>query len=147
VSNPTRRVRILWTTTAKECLKALAPKVQRGLIEKADELEDCSDPKSAHKPLVGPLKGYYRITYSRYRAVYRVDEEPIANGDVLVTITVTFVACGKREEHSREDVYRVAQKLVETGIIDGPDDWKKSPDAQEDRPKPPPHKPRRPKRD
>lgn len=118
MSTSTRRVRIQWTTTAKECLKKLPPKVQRGLIDKADELCACTDPARAHKPLVGPLANYNRITCGRFRAVYRVDEDHIASGDVLVTITITFVAAGKRAEHSKGDVYKVAQKLVEMGLID-----------------------------
>lgn len=140
MSTPTRRVRIQWTTTAKECLKKLPPKVQRGLIEKADDLCSCSDPAGAHKPLTGPLANYNRITYSRYRAVYRVEEDHIANGNVLVTITITFVAAGKREEHSRQDVYKVAQKLVEMGLINT--------EGKEEEPpaKPPPKPPKRPRR-
>ena len=113
-----RRVRIQWTETAKNCLKRLPKKVRAGLLDKADELYTCSDPRQAHKPLVGPLAGYYRITYSRYRAIYSVETDEIANGDSLVTVTILFVAAGIRKEHSREDVYKVAQKIVEMGLID-----------------------------
>ena len=122
MTEPKLRVRIVWTETALGCLRALPKKVARGLLEKADELETCSDPRKAHKPLKGPLAGYYRITYARYRAVYRVEEEELASGDVLVTLTVQFVAAGKRDEHSRDDVYKVAQKIVEMGLIDLEDD-------------------------
>ena len=113
----TNRVRIQWTDTAKECLKKLPKKVQRGLLEKADELYACTDPREVHKPLTGPLQGYYRMTYSRYRAVYTVEEDEIANGDLLLRLTVLFVAAGIRKERSREDIYRVAQQLVKNGII------------------------------
>jgi mRNA interferase RelE/StbE len=123
VTGPQRRVTIQWTTTAKECLAALPPKVRRGILEKADALYNCTDPKGAHKPLGGPLDGYYRICYSRYRAVYTVEEEAIANGDVLIHVTIRFVAAGIRKEHSKDDVYRVAQKLVEMHFPDvAPDD-------------------------
>ena len=116
-ASPQRRIQIKWTTTAKECLKKLPPKVRKGLFNKADLLAECTDPRDAHKPLTGPLAEYYRIVYSRYRAVFRVDEDKLANGGVLVTITVTFVAAGKRSEHSKDDVYKVAQKLVSLGLI------------------------------
>jgi len=137
MSESKRRVRIQWTDTAKDCLKKLPPKVQRGLIEKADELYGCADPKRAHKPLTGPLGGFYRITYSRFRAVYKVENDELANGDVLITVTITFVAAGKRSEHSKDDVYRVAQKLVELGLIDArdPDEPSKEPESRPD-PKP-----------
>ncbi|MCW5754405.1 MAG: type II toxin-antitoxin system RelE/ParE family toxin [Phycisphaeraceae bacterium] len=120
MSGPQRRIRIAWTDTAKNCLKSLPKKVRAGLLHKADELYNCTDPRTVHKPLKGPLAGYYRITYSRYRAVYRVDEEELANGDTLATFTVLFVAAGKRQEYSRDDVYKVAQKIVDLGLIDAP---------------------------
>src|SRR5690554_6239676 len=122
MSEARRRVRIQWTTTALECLKKLPPKVRRGLVEKADALCECSDPELPHKPLTGPLQGYCRITYGRYRAVYTVDDDELASGDVLTTIKVTFIAAGKRAEHSKDDVYKVAQRLVEMGIIDMDDE-------------------------
>lgn len=134
-----RKVRIQWTTTAKETLKRLPRKVQAGLIEKAEELGNVSNPRDAHKPLVGPLGGFYRITYGRYRAVYGVREENLPGGDVLTTVTVTFIACGKREEYNRDDVYRVAQKAVELGLIRA--DESESPPQ-----KPPPKRQRRPRR-
>lgn len=118
------RVRILWTHTAKECLRNLPKKVQRGLVDKAEELAGATDPRSVHKPLTGLLSGYYRLTYARYRAVYRVDDEDLANGNTLRTVTITFVACGKREERSKDDIYKVAQKLVQLGLIDVPDESK-----------------------
>lgn len=100
-----------------ECLKTLPPKVQRGLLNKADELRDCSNPAATHKPLTGPLAGYYRMTYSRFRAIYRVDREELASGDVFVTIVVTFVHAGIRKERSKEDVYKIALDLVKHGIV------------------------------
>lgn len=112
-----RSVTIQWTTTARHQLAQLPPKVRRGLLEKAGELKTCADPRTAHKPLVGPLEGYYRITYARYRAVYRVDEEKLASGNVVVRIKVLFVAAGKRKERDRKDIYRIAEKIVNLGII------------------------------
>ncbi len=118
MSGPTQRVQIVWTETAADCMRKLPKKVRAGLFAKADELAECDDPRSFHKPLTGPLIGYYRITYSRYRAVYTVVEDEIANGDVLVTVKIYFVAAGKREEHSKDDVYRLAEKFVEMGLVD-----------------------------
>jgi len=122
-NEPKVRIRIQWTTTAKECLKQLPLKVRKGLLSKADDLIACDDPRRVHKPLVGPLQGYYRITYGRYRAIFRVEEDTLANGDVLINLTVQFIAAGIRKEQSRDDVYRVAQKIVQFGVlpIDSPE--------------------------
>lgn len=113
-----KRVRVVWTETAKKNLAKLPQAVRRGLLKKAALLRDCADPRSASKPLWGPLQGFYRITYSRYRAIYDVEEEQLASGDVFVTITVRFVAAGIRKEGDKKDVYRFAQRMLKLGGID-----------------------------
>jgi len=122
VNHPQRRIRIQWTESAKEMLRTLPKKVREGLLNKADLLYDCGDPRLVHKPLQGPLEGHYTMVYSRYRAVFRVEEDELANGDSLITLTVLFIAVGKRAEYSRDDVYKVAQKVVEMGLISMDDD-------------------------
>ena len=107
------RITIQWTKTAKDALADLPPKVRRGLLEKADGLAECEDPRTVCKRLIGPLEGYYRIVYSRYRAIFSVEEERIANGDLLLHLKVVFVAVGIRKELDRNDVYKVARKLIE----------------------------------
>lgn len=116
-----RRVRVQWTATAKECLAKLPPKVRRGLLEKARQLESCDDPRESHQALVGPLAKYFRITYGRYRAIYTVNEEALSDGNACVTVTVVFVACGIRKEGDKKDVYRLAQKLLSLGGFDDAD--------------------------
>jgi mRNA interferase RelE/StbE len=112
-----RRITIQWTETAKQSLRKLPTKVRAGIIAKADELIACDDPKRAYKPLKGPLQGFYRITYGRYRAIYTAEEEELANDDVIVHVKILFVAVGIRKEHDKRDVYRVAQKLVDLGLL------------------------------
>jgi mRNA-degrading endonuclease RelE of RelBE toxin-antitoxin system len=106
------RVSIQWTDTAKAGLAKLPPKVRRGLLDKANELRDSDNPESVHKPLTGPLQGYFRICYSRYRAIYSVERDSLSNGDVLVHVRIVFVVAGMRKEGDKQDVYRVAQKLL-----------------------------------
>lgn len=112
------RVSIKWTDTAKESLRALPKKVRKGLLDKADELLDCGDPRKCYKPLTGPLQGHYRIVYSRYRAVFSVEEESLATGDKLLHLTVIFIAAGIRKAYDKNDIYRVAKKLVESVFSD-----------------------------
>jgi len=117
-----RRIIIQWTETAKECLRKLPLKVRRGLLNKADQLLECEDPRKVFKPLVGPLQGYYRITYSRYRAIYWVDEEILVNGDVRLRIIVRFVAAGIRKEGDKKDIYRFALRMLKLGILESEED-------------------------
>jgi hypothetical protein len=70
------------------------------------------DPRKASKPLVGPLAGYYRITYARYRAVYSVQEELLVGGERILHLRVIFIAAGVRKERDKRDIYRIAEKLV-----------------------------------
>jgi mRNA interferase RelE/StbE len=67
--------------------------------------------------LVGPLQGYFRICYSRYRAIYSVKKERLASGEVVQTVTVLFVAAGIRKEGSKDDIYRFALRLIKLGVI------------------------------
>ena len=114
------RVHVRWTKTAKESLKGLPLKVRKGLLVKADELTNGTDPREWCKPLTGPLQGYYRIVYSRYRAIFTVKEEILASGDKLLQLNVIFIAAGIRKEMDKKDVYRLAQKLVEHVLPDLP---------------------------
>jgi mRNA-degrading endonuclease RelE of RelBE toxin-antitoxin system len=108
-----RRVVIRWTDTVKAQLAKLPLKVRRGLFEKADQLAKADDPRKVYKPLVGPLEGYYRIPFSRYRAVFRIDEEKTAKGKIVLVVTITFVATGVPKSGDKHDVYRLAEKLVD----------------------------------
>jgi mRNA-degrading endonuclease RelE of RelBE toxin-antitoxin system len=112
-----RRVSIQWTRTARDQLAELEPKARKGIIEKADRLVASDDPRKGHKPLYGPLAGYFRLTYARYRAVYSVEDETLANGDILMHVKITFIAVGQRKEPDKKDIYRIAEKLVSDGII------------------------------
>lgn len=131
-----RRVVIQWTDTAKNQLAKLPKKVRRGLLDKAGELRNVADPRKVYKPLVGPLQGYYRITYGRCRAIYAVKEDHLPSGDVLVYVRVIFIAVGQRKERDRKDVYAIAKKLVDLGIIDVDKDETERP-ASSSGPEPP----------
>jgi mRNA interferase RelE/StbE len=111
------RITIQWTEIAKGALAKLPPKVRRGLLEKASELRGVEDPAAVNKPLVGLLAGYHRICYSRYRAIYTVERVKLADKTFEVQIKVLFVAAGVRKEGDKNDVYRLAQRLVKLGII------------------------------
>lgn len=113
----TKRVLIQWTDTAKTELAGLPRKVRKGILAKADRLLESDDPRKAHKALVGPLGGFYRFTYARYRAIYSVEEEELANGDVLVQVKIRFVAVGQRKERDKHNIYQVTRRLVDLGII------------------------------
>jgi mRNA interferase RelE/StbE len=110
------RVTVQWTETARKSLRSLPRKVRQGLIAKIDGLKNC-DPREAHKPLLGPLQGCRSIKYSRYRAIYRTETQELVSGAVLVQVKVQIILTGIRKERDKKDVYEVAKRLVELGII------------------------------
>jgi mRNA interferase RelE/StbE len=109
-------VSIQWTETAWKSLQKLPKSVSKGIVKKVGGLQN-SDPRVAGKPLVGPLQGYRSMTHGRYRVLFHVDEERFASGDVSVRVRMLVVLAGIRREKDKKDVYQVAQKLVELGII------------------------------
>jgi mRNA interferase RelE/StbE len=115
-----RHIFVKWTATAKKHLSQLPPDVAIDILRKVTALRDCDDPRQAGKPLLGPLQGYYRLSVGRYRVIFTMDEEELANGDVIVNITVTIVAVGIRKERDKKDVYRLAQRLVALGQLYSP---------------------------
>lgn len=106
-----RRVKVQWTVPARDKLATLPLKVRRAILDRTKALAD-GDPKVMYKALKGPLRGYYSIRVSRYRAVYTVEEEEQANGDVLVFVRVLIVLVGIRKAGDKRDIYKLAQNLI-----------------------------------
>jgi len=123
------RVTVQWTQTAKDLLAGLPKPIRKGLIRKIGALRD-SDPRQAGKPLIGPLQGYRSITHGRYRAILSVEEERGAHGEVVLRVRVYVEAVGIRRDRDKKDVYKIAQKLVELGLI--PDRESSDPEDQQE---------------
>ena len=83
-------------------------RIQEKLLERMTAL--ANDPELQGKPLGDDLAGYrsVRAVGQRYRILYRVERS---------IVTVIVVAAGIRKEGSREDIYRVAQKLIRLGLL------------------------------
>ena len=83
-------------------------RIQDKLLERMTAL--ANDPELQGKPLGDDLAGYrsIRAVGQRYRIIYRVERS---------IVTVVVVAAGIRKEGSREDIYRVAEKLIRLGLL------------------------------
>jgi mRNA interferase RelE/StbE len=90
-------------------LKAIT---DRRVREKLGSVIDglASDPELRGKPLDEDLAGYRSVhaVGQRYRIIYRVER---------AIVTIIVVAAGIRKEGSREDIYRVAEKLLRLGLL------------------------------
>lgn len=93
-------------------LKALASIPDRRIQESIrDRIEALAhDPDQQGKPLTGDLIGFrsLRAVGQRYRIIYKVEK---------TKIIVLVVALGIRKEGDKADVYRLAQKLLRSGLI------------------------------
>ena len=82
-------------------------RVQEKILARMTAL--ANDPELQGKPLNDDLGGYrsIRAVGQRYRIIYRVER----------SIVTVIVAAGIRKEGSREDIYRVAAKLIRLGLL------------------------------
>lgn len=102
--------RVVLTPTARSMLAAIKDRrIQEKIREKIDGL--ARDPDLQGKPLLGELTGLrgVRAVAQRYRIIYRVHQDRV---EVLV------VAIGLRREGHREDIYRLAQRLLRLRLLD-----------------------------
>ena len=83
-------------------------RLQEAIRDRIDGL--AHDPEKQGKPLLGELKGYrsLRAAGQRYRIIYRIHQEQIQ---------VVVVATGIRREGHREDISRLAQRLLRLRLL------------------------------
>ena len=102
--------RINFTPLAREMLFAVEDQRERKLLEKRiDRLAD--SPQLQGKALGDDLVGYrsVRAVGQRYRILYRVEKE---------RVLVVVVALGRRRAGSKQDIYQVAKRLLQVGLLD-----------------------------
>ena len=100
--------RIVLTPTAVRLLEAITDRrIREQICTRIDDLTH--DPERQGKPMREELAGWrsVRAAGQRYRIIYRVDRQ---------RVLVIVVAVGLRKEGDRQDIYRLAQKLVRLGL-------------------------------
>lgn len=92
-----------FTDLGRTSLKAMDKKIRRELLNAVESLVKQPD---MGKPLVGPLAGLYSLRVrDRYRVVYRINAQ---------TKRIYVELVGERRPGQDTDIYRVAQKLLES---------------------------------
>ena len=97
------------TPTALEALKTITDRRTRSeIVRRIDAL--AKEPDKQGKPLQGWLSGFIstRAAGQRYRIIYKVEGRK-------KQVLVYFV--GIRKEGSRRDVYALAERLVQRGLV------------------------------
>ena len=99
--------RIIILPEAEAQILAILDRRAAGQI--ASRIRDLREsPELQGKMLLGELTGYRRVRAGRYRVIYRVQESPRA---------VYILVVGIRRDRSKHDVYRVAYRMVQRGLL------------------------------
>lgn len=97
------------TDTCFSLIEKISDKrIQSIIMDRIEALK--KDPEKQGKPLVKRLTGLRSIhAGGRYRIIYKIDED---------SNVVQVVATGIRKEGDQKDIYKVARKLLKSGLID-----------------------------
>lgn len=109
--------RVKLTDEATDMLRAIGRKYGKKTYEiLRDLIRDLEfEPKKKGSALCGKLAGFWSLHYSRFRVIYKIDDG---------RIRVLVVGAGFHETGSRRDIYRILERLADTGMIEinDPDD-------------------------
>ncbi len=82
-------------------------RIQSKIIDRIEGLE--TEPEKQGKMLVQKLAGFRSVhAAGRYRIVYKVDQD---------SRTIWALAAGIRKEGDQKDIYKVAKKLLNLGLL------------------------------
>ncbi len=103
------KYRILITDT---CLRLIGEipdkKIQRSILDRIQKLSD--EPEKQGKKLVKDLSGFLSVhAAGRYRIIYKIDKR---------TVIIYVLAAGIRKEGDKKDIYKIAKKLLDAGLMD-----------------------------
>ena len=100
---------ILITDTCLALIEKIPDKkIRRTILNRIEELSD--EPDKQGKMLVKDLSGFRSIhAAGRYRIIYKVDKQ---------TVIIYILAAGIRKQGDKKDIYKIAKKLIDAGLLD-----------------------------
>jgi mRNA interferase RelE/StbE len=103
------KYRILITDTCLTLLRRIRDKkIQRTILDRIKQLSD--EPDKQGKKLVKDLSGFRSVhAAGRYRIIYKIDKK---------TVIIYVLAAGIRKEGDKKDIYAIARKLLNAGLLD-----------------------------
>ena len=103
------KYRILITDTCLNLIKRIRDKkIQRTIMDRIQKLSD--EPEKQGKNLVKDLSGFRSIhAAGRYRVIYKIDNQ---------AVNIYVIAAGVRKEGDKKDIYEIARKLLNAGLLD-----------------------------
>jgi len=103
------RHRVLITETCLSLIRKLSDKkIQRTIFDRIEQLSE--EPEKQGKNLVQDLAEFRSVhAAGRYRIIFKIDKK---------TVIVYVLAAGIRKEGDRKDIYKIAKKLLNAGLLD-----------------------------
>ena len=105
---------VIVTPEAEKQLSAISDRrIQQNIVKTMRRL--AHDPDKQGRALTEELAGYrsVRAVGQRYRIIYRVVESKVI---------VYIVLVGLRKEGAKKDVYEIAKRLLQQGLLELPDE-------------------------
>jgi mRNA interferase RelE/StbE len=103
------KYRVLITDTCLRLIeKILDKKIQLSILDRIQKLSE--KPEEQGKKLVKDLAGFRSVhAAGRYRIIYKTDKR---------TVIIYVLAAGIRKEGDKKDIYKIAKKLLDAGLMD-----------------------------
>jgi mRNA interferase RelE/StbE len=103
------KYKILITDTCLALLEKIPDKkIRRTILNRIEGLSD--EPDKQGKMLVKDLSGFRSIhAAGRYRIIYKIDKQ---------TVIIYILAAGIRKQGDKKDIYEIAKKLLNAGLLD-----------------------------
>ena len=103
------KYRILITDTCLSLIgKIPDKKIQHTVLNRIQKLSD--EPDKRGKKLVKDLSGFRSVhAAGRYRIIYKIDKQ---------TVIIYVLAAGIRKEGDKKDIYKIAKRLLNAGLLD-----------------------------
>ena len=103
------KYRILITDTCLTLIGKISDKnIQRRILKRIEGLSE--EPNKQGKMLLKDLSGFRSIhAAGRYRIIYKVDKQ---------TVIVYILAAGIRKQGDKKDIYKIAKKLLDAGLLE-----------------------------
>lgn len=100
---------ILITDTCLRLIEKIPDKkIQRSILDRIQKLSD--EPEKQGKKLVKDLAGFRSVhAAGRYRIIYKIEKR---------TVIIYVLAAGIRKEGDKKDIYKIAKKLLDAGLMD-----------------------------